>query len=456
MMQIRSSKELTWQSLAPLNVLAVLRTKILARKFVQDAGILTLANVASAGLNFVQGLLVARLLGPEQYGIVALVMSYPSLVYAFFDARSFTASIKYLAEYHASHDRAQALAVCKLGYAVDVVIACLTFGVLLFTADLAAEHVVHDPALAGLMVLYGAALIPRALVGTSNAILITFGRFPVIASIEIACTVIRVALVVGLVLGGWQVAGVIWANAVAAIVLGVLYAAFAWVLIRRVWGGSFLGASLSSLRGRRRQMFKFLAYNDLNALIAMIPNQLDVVLLGYVRGPTEVGYYKLAKSMAAVIDYLKGPLHSVAYAQLARLSALSRKEALREKVQKLALWIGAPLGVLVMLGAGLVPWALPLLVGEHYIPAIYAAQLLFVGSAVSLAFFWFGPVYLARGHVQQMFLMGATVTVAFALFYPWTVRKWGYIGASVWTLALYVARTGASGAWLWQQGKKEL
>jgi O-antigen/teichoic acid export membrane protein len=454
-MQAGRGKELTWHTLSLRTLWDALRTKIIARKFVQDVGVLTAANFAGAAMNLIQGLLVARWLGPEFYGVVALVMSYPSLVYGFFDARSFTASVKYLAEYNALNDRDRALSMCKLGYTVDLTIACLTFLVLLVTAHLAAQHIVHDPAVAGLMLIYGAAMIPRALVGTSNAVLTTFGRFPVIASIEMTITFVRMVLVLGLVLAGWQVAGVIWANAVAAAALGLVYAGFAWVLIRRAWGGSVLKANLKALGDSRRQIFTFLAYNDLNALVAMIPNQLDVIFLGYVRGPTEVGYYKLAKSLSSVFDYLKGPLHSVVFAQLARLWALGHKRALHEKIKKLALWIGAPMGLAVVAAAGFAPWGLPWLVGEHYLPAVGAAQILFVGAAVSLAFFWFGPVYLAKGHVQQMFLVGSSVTLALALFYPWAVNHWGYLGAAVWTLALHVGRTGASGVWLWRQSKSE-
>ena len=63
--------------------------------------ILTVANLAGAALSLIQGVLIARWLGPESYGVAALVMSYPDLVYTFFDARSSDASVKYLGEFHA-------------------------------------------------------------------------------------------------------------------------------------------------------------------------------------------------------------------------------------------------------------------------------------------------------------------------------------------------------------------
>jgi O-antigen/teichoic acid export membrane protein len=183
----------------------------------------------------------------------------------------------------------------------------------------------------------------------------------------------------------------------------------------------------------------------------MIPKQLDLVVLGYFRGPTEVGYYRLAKSISSVAEYLTGPLRSVTYAELARLWGLGHRRVFLQKVRKLAIWVGFPLGLLVLFGAGLIPFALPLLVGEIYIPAVHATQLLFIGSAILLAFFWLRPVYLAKGHVRQVLIISSCVTVGFALIYPSVIREWGYMGASGWMSALHVVGTGVSGFCLWKQ-----
>ncbi|MFZ8853885.1 MAG: lipopolysaccharide biosynthesis protein, partial [Armatimonadota bacterium] len=77
----------------------------LYRPFVRHVGVLTVANGVGAVLSFVQGILVARWLGPELYGVAALVMSIPSLVYTFFDARSAEASVKFLSEFDARGER---------------------------------------------------------------------------------------------------------------------------------------------------------------------------------------------------------------------------------------------------------------------------------------------------------------------------------------------------------------
>jgi O-antigen/teichoic acid export membrane protein len=447
--QAEADKAALWPGLGWRTLWRNFHAQIVARKFLQDVGVLSVANVAGAALNFAQGILVARWLGPEQYGVVGLILSYPNFIYALFDARSVDASVKYLSEYHSRGDREGALAVCRLGCAVDLGVACLTFLVLAFTARLAAASIVHDPAVAGLIILYGAALVPRALVGTSNAVLAALGRFPVLALLGFATTFLRALLIVGFVLAGWQVRGVILANAVAAAVTGLFYGALTWNLMRGAWGSFNPFGNLKALKGGRRQIFSFLAYNNLNTLVATIPNQLDLLLLGYFRGPTEAGYFRLAKNLSTAVRFFTKPLQTVSYPALARLWASGDRPRFSRKVWRLALWVGLPSGFLVLLGTGALSYLLPLLVGDDFLPAVSATQLLWIGAAISLAFFWTRPLYLARGQIKRLFVVSSIVTIIFALFYPFVIRAWGYVGAAAWLLSLQIAGVACGAFWLW-------
>ncbi len=379
------------QSLSLPILWEIFRTRILRRKFVQDVSVLTIGNLVVAGLNFIQGILVARRLGPELYGLAALVMAFPSLIYTFFDARSYEASVRFLSEFESRGQREAVLAMCKLGYAVDLGISSLTLLIVIVTAPWAARTFVHDPGSSGLIMIYSAALIPRAMVGTSHAVLSTLGRFRFIAWIDVLSNIIQATLVVGFVLVGWQVAGVVWGNAIAAISAGLLYGCIVWMMIHRTWDGSPLQGKWKALRGSRRQIFRFLIYNDASTLLGLVLKQLDVLLLGYFRNQTEVGYYKLAKSLAGAVSYLVSPLQSVTYPKFARLWGSGDGEGLRRIVRRVALSVGAPLGLAVLCSTALVPFVLPLLVGDAFRPAIAAAQILLFDSAVWLAFFGCGP-----------------------------------------------------------------
>jgi O-antigen/teichoic acid export membrane protein len=422
--------------------------EVLAKKFGRDVGALTIANFISAALNLTQGILVARWLEPERYGVAGLAMLYPTFVYAVVDARAAVAAVKYFGEYRALGKRERALAICKLTYVADLAVACIAFLIVIIGAPAAARLLVHDPQIGGLIILYGAALLPRALVGTSNALLVALDRSPLIALIEVGSSALRMVLVIGLVLAGWEVMGVIWANAVAAAAMGLIYGWVTWVLIRRVYGASILAGRLNALTGERRQILEFFTYNNLNAFVTILLQHVDSILLGYFRGPTEVGYYRLAKNLSGVVEYVKVPLFSVSYAQLARIWSLGQRQAFRQRARELAQHIGIPLGLAVFIGAGSVPWVVPLLVGESYTPAIGATQILFVGAAVSIPFLWQRAIYLVRDLARDFLIVNAIVAIGFIALCPLMIWHWGYVGAAGAMLALQVAGTMARALWL--------
>jgi O-antigen/teichoic acid export membrane protein len=370
----------------------------------------------------VQGVLVARWLGPELYGVAALVMSVPSLVYTFFDARSAEALVKFLSEFDERGDRTRAVALCRLGYLIDFAVSAVAFLGVLVIAPWASLAIVHQPQLVWLLVIYASAFLPRSLQGTSYAVLVVHNRFPTIAAIETAVTGVRVVLVLGLVLAGKDVQGVVLGNAIALALMGLLYAIAARPLIRSSWGNIPCSSTWAALKGYRWKFARFLAYNDLGTLLGMVPKQLDVVLLGYFRDPIEVGYYKLAKNLAASVAIIVDPLQSVVYPDLSRLCGTHALDLFYAKVRRLTYFIGFPLSFITLFAVGFVPLFLPALVGPKYQPAIVLAQILFVGSSVWLMFFSLRPAYMARGWVRKwtfgMLLYGVAFTVMGILFTP--------------------------------------
>jgi O-antigen/teichoic acid export membrane protein len=341
------------------------------------------------------------------------------------------------------------LAVCKLGYFVDLCAALLGFGFIVLSARFAAEIVVHNPNVATLIIIYGLSIVPYVFVGTSHAVLVTLGRSRLIATIETLGNSLRVILVVAFVLGGWQVAGVVWANAATSIALGVLYVVSAWALVSRACGASVMTGRLNTLKDHRRALLSFFAYNHLNALIALIPQQLDAILLGYFRGPTEVGYYRLAKNLAAVVEYVRLPLFTVSYARLAKISGQGQEQAVREAIRRLICW-ALPLGVLALGGAALVPLVLPLLLGGHYSPAVFAAQILVIAAGFSLSFFWLKAIYLVKNFVREFFILNCLVTIGTMIVYTISVWSWGFVGAASAMLGLHIVGTLAGGLWFWK------
>jgi len=186
------------------------------------------------------------------------------------------------------------------------------------------------------------------------------------------------------------------------------------------------------------EIFRFLFYNNITALLGMIPKKLDVILLGYFRSPLEVGYYQLAKKLSSIVIYFVGPLQSVTYPEFSRLIALENQKYLYIKANQIAIKVGIPVGLAAIAGWLSFPFVLPILLGDNYHQAIAATQILFLGYATWLSVFWLRPLFLTLNKVKQWSIGIGVYSIVFAVFsIPITVY-YGYIGICYWqSLAVF-------------------
>jgi len=404
-----------------------------------SASLLGAAGTCDAALAVLQGLAVARVLGPDGYGQVTLLTAYAGVLQGVLDPRSSDATVKFAGQALADGDRTRAAAVCTIGYLVDLAVAALALGVVAATAPWASVRVLHAPECAPLLVLHAAGFLPRALAGTSTAVLQTAGRFGTIAAVQLGGAVVRTALVVGLVTAGLGVRGVVLGLVVATTLHGLWLLAAARAEMRRAWGWTWNAARRRPLRGRRRALGRFLALNDVNVLLALVVKQLDTLVLGWWRGPAEAGFYRLARSTGGLAGLLVFPLQTTTYPVLAAAAPAAR----RAFVRRWALRIGLPAGGAVLLCAPFVPDVLAALVGPRYAGAAGATRLVLAGSAIWLGSFWLRPLVLAEGRLGRYTRDYAVSLVPVALGYAVLAPRLGaegmalgYLGHNVLLFAL--------------------
>lgn len=397
-------------------------------KFLRDAGTMTGAQFLVAMLAFIQGIVVAAWLGPEQYGVALLVMSVPRLLFSVLDAKTSTAAVKFISEFRAEGAPDRARAMCKLGYLVDMVIACLTFGLVAVTAGWAESNVAHWSGAAALMIWYSAAFLPKSLVGTSQAVLSVSGNFRAMAILQIIAKLVGVVAVLALVLGGWGVAGVIYGRMIEMAFAGLSLVILVGLVAHDIWRGSWLRASMGSLRGYRRDIFRFIGFTELTELAGVLGKQGDIIILGYFTGSEQVGFFGLAKRLTGVVSMLVQPLQTVLYPRLAKAWAKREYVSLRRTIKRYALGISVPLAVLVLLSLPLVDPFIRLLVGNEYGPAVPVAYVILTAASLTLACSWLRPLFHALGAVRFLLINTAIVNVFAVIAYVFASQYGGAMG----------------------------
>jgi O-antigen/teichoic acid export membrane protein len=377
-----------------------------------------------------QGILVARSLGPAGYGVVALMAAFPALVRVVLSPDSQHATVRYLADRDAEHDSLGAAAVCKLALLADMIVGAATFALVAASAVWAQHHVVHVDGSAALLVVAGAGILFSVPVTVSTSILMYSQRFAWLAGELVLSAVVRSTLIVVLVVGGHGVAGAVWGATIGLALHSVTLGCLATRETRRRWGSSWRLVRLREHKALRAEMVRFLAWSDLGSLLGAIPKQLDVIILGWLVGAREVGYYRLASSISVLPNYLVVPLQSATFPRLARISAQRSRDpmsvALRRHVAlALVLAVGGLVGLIVL------PLAVPIVLGDAYGPTVSMSRVLLAGSAVYLSCYWVRPLYMATGHIREWTALRAVVSLgALVLFFP-AVKFWGVMGMAM-------------------------
>ncbi len=242
-------------------------------------------------------------------------------------------------------------------------------------------------------------------------------------------------LVLSLVQLGYGVEGAVCGLAATQALEGVALLVLGVRMTHRTWGLVRPRTAWQALVGRRRELARFLAWTNVSGLIALIPSQVALLLVGALAGTREAGYYRLAQALTSATNLVLLTLRSVVYPRLAAIGGDMRVQ-LFAAARRYALFVGVPLGVASMLFIPLVPLVVGALVGSAYDGAVVPAQIMLVALGLGIAFFWLRPLYLTLGETRLLAQTQAVAALAALVAFIALIPSLGAEGAAIGFLVL--------------------
>jgi O-antigen/teichoic acid export membrane protein len=402
----------------------------LLRRLAKNAGYLISGNVVAAGLGLIALALIARALGPEELGLLALIEAYVALVDRLIRLEPWQALIKYGADALERDRRDDFRSLLKFGTLIDAGGAAC--GALLAIGFVAAagpwlgwsEQTVHMASIYSLSLLF-------KLAATPTAVLRLFDRFPVFAGLEVATAAARAALFAIAFLAG---AG-LWTFLLLAMALHLGHhlalALIAWRELRRRGYGHILRARVAGVANRCPGIWSLIWSLKVSVLIRRSTGDLDVLLIGAFLDTGAVGLYHVAKRFGDATLKVGVPIQQVLFPDVARLWARREIKRLRSTVAQIDLITGI-LAAAILAGVGLnVDLVLGLTVGPDYADAAILVILQLLATTTALFGTALQPALLSMG-LQVLLLK--TVIVATLGFYATLVVAlplFGVVGASI-------------------------
>jgi O-antigen/teichoic acid export membrane protein len=397
----------------------------------EDDGIQTLAtqggvtlfgSIIGKALGFLFVAVATRLVSPEEYGIFTLALSIVLFIQGF-SSLSVSRSLDYFLPQHlddGEYDRAKTTVqnVTIIGLTSSLIGA----GVVFFARG-TLQSVFSEPRLYAVLGVFVLLIPLQTILQTLLAVFNGIKKLKYRAIIrDLVNPTFRIVGAVGLILGGFGLFGLVGAymlGVTLAIVIGLLF-----LIYEADWIRSSSRATIAN-----RAIMAYSLPLVLAGVIYSLVGQIDFFMIGFFRGPTEVGQYRVAYLLAANLLIILSsitPIFKPLIAENKSKTALigSQYRTATRWVTMLTLPLSIPLLVAPETYLGL-------LFTEQYAVASGAVITLTIGYLLNASFGPEGMMLEGLGHTRLTLLNTIVLVGTNGVLDVLLVPRYGIVGAGL-------------------------
>ncbi|GAB4286289.1 MAG: lipopolysaccharide biosynthesis protein [Oscillatoriaceae cyanobacterium] len=386
------------------------------------SGVVTMTTqIAKFVLNLGSTAILARMLSPADYGLVAMVMTITNFVSNFKDLGLSQATVQ---KAEINHKQVSTLFWINVGFGAVIMVL-----VMLLSPLIALFY--GDGRLTALAVALSTGFFVGGLSVQHQSLLKRQMRFGDIAKIDLLSSIIGI--------GAGIIAAVIlpneyeyWALAIMQVTMGIVTAVGSWWACGWRPGSFVRGSGVSSMLAFGGYLAAFNAVN-------YFTRNADNILIGKFWGPLELGLYAKAYQLLLLpITQINAPIGAVALPALCRLQDNpERYRSFYRMGIRLMVSLGMPVVAFLLVTANQV---ILLLLGEKWLTVVPIFQQLAIPSFIGTFNMATGWVYTSLGRADRQFTQSTVVSIIAVIGFAIGVR-WGAFGvATAFTITVLATR----------------
>ncbi len=418
----------------------------LTQRVLRNSGYMLSGNTASAALGMVQSILAARLLGVEAFGLLGVITVFASVINQLTSFRMGEWVINFVGEFSAEGQPRHAAAAFKAGALAEMTSSILAYVLIVLLAPLGARFLAHDATTAWLFPLYGLMVLANLIAESSGGLLQYFDRYRALATITVAQSALTLVMIVAAFIERGGLVAIVLAYLGGKIFWAVAVTLTAIVEAGRQWGGGWWLAPLSLLRQRSRGMLRFGISTNLTGTLTLVTRDSELLWLGALSSPLQVGYYKVARAIINVLLIPVQPLISTTYREVAREIAARQWANVRYLLRSGSM-ISGVYSLAAAFGLGVLGPYVVRLYGAEFMPYAYDSLLiLLLGVTVVNTLYWNRLILLPLGmpeYPTKVTLVAAVGKIALMFV---LVPSLGALGMAI-SLSAFFLGTGSVLAW---------
>jgi O-antigen/teichoic acid export membrane protein len=392
----------------------------------RDWSIVFAGNIARLALGFTASILIARSLGPADFGLYAVLAAVVTFTGAFVDLGLTGAAVKQMAA-TGSHDPDRAYETGRVFFWLRIGVASFVVASAIGAAHLLSLQIPDVPPMLLQLALLG--VVATAMSGAVSALLQARGHFGRITAISLTNAGATTLLALFLFFSGQL--NLVTALVVLGIGTSLLSFGVGYRLLPPGWRLEI--PDWQTLQAEALPLLRFGRWLWIATLFAMVTAHFDVLLVNQWSSPATVGAYALALNLATRVDVVNQSLYTVL---LPAASALNGRADVKRYLRQ-----GLIRGLLITLPLlVLFPLAQPLILffyGPAFAPAVHFFQQLL---AVVLFDIFVTPLYLLAFSYNQPRLLAMADVVRAATLLGLALLLLPVMGPSGAIVAKFVAK----------------
>ena len=360
---------------------------------------------------FVQVGIVTRGLGTTSYGQAVLVLALIAVIFRTFHARNSDVTLLMLKKY------GENMFTLSLIYDLLIGIICYLICLVLFQSGFNSLFGNYNLSFALNILLI--CRIFQTLSESSKAVLTFNGQFKKFALVDTVSSLMRFITIVIL----FSINASIDNYFIGQAVFSIVYGFFGFFICR-----NYLRISEVSIKNLTDYFIKFKAdflKQRLDQLVGIVPQHLDLVILGYFTDLSTVGIYRIAKRLVEPITYIISVLTPLVQNQLS-------KESLRVNFSELVKNFLLPLSAIIIIpyvyfGENLIS----LISSSSFLDAYEPMLVLVIGYIIYLNTFWIRQLLLFSNLIQYHSVSRLISLVVFVLASFFFVNQFAAVGIAI-------------------------
>lgn len=391
----------------------------LKRSAVRSWAVTAVGQGARLVVMLVSTAIMARILSPGDYGLVAMVMAFVVLVTRFKDLGLSQATVQ---RAHVTEQQVSGMLWLNVatGILIMIVMAALAPVV---------SRLYGQPELAGICLAY-AVMAPISSLGAQHqALLRRAMRYRSLVLRDLAAVLAGAGAGVFSAFQGLGYWSIVVMHATTEVVgVAVLWWQSGWSPSRPRWSDDV------------RPMVRFGGAVTLSNLLGFVTSGLDAFIIGVLFGPTALGFYNRAQNiLSQPLKQVLPPIMNVAGSAFARVAGDTR--AFEKAAVQLTFMVGCVSSLIVAVAITCADWMVLIMLGPRWDQAVPIARVLAVFAFVEPVASLLATLMTARGLPGRLvrWRLISAVVIAASLF---AGLPWGPLGvAAAYSLSGFLVRT---------------